>query len=129
MDMDEKKEVQELADTVLRKYFCESDVSFLISRFTDDIVWLGGGKEMSAQGKEAVASVFLAGANDLIPCRMWDEEYVVVQQAPGCWLCEGQSWVESVDPTLMFREFQRVTFIFRREGEELKIGQIGRAHV
>ncbi|UWP59921.1 response regulator [Ruminococcus gauvreauii] len=124
MEIDEKKEVQELADTVLRKYFCESDVSFMISRFTDDIIWLGGGKEMSAQGKDAVASVFLAGVNDLIPCRMWDETYVVAQQAPGCWLCEGQSWVESVDPTLMFREFQRVTFIFRREGKELKIAHI-----
>ena len=124
MGLDEKKEVLELADAILRKYFCESDVSFLISHFTDDIVWLGGGKAMSAQGKEAVASVFLAGADELIPCRMWDEEYIAVQQARGCWLCEGQSWVESVDSRFMFREFQRITFIFRREEQELKIAHI-----
>ena len=70
----------------------------MISRFTDDTHLARRGKEMSAQGKDAVASMFLAGVNDLIPCRMWDETYVVAQQAPGCWLCEGQSWVESVDP-------------------------------
>ena len=39
MGMDkELQEVESFADRILRSYFCESDVEFLISTFAEDIV-------------------------------------------------------------------------------------------
>ncbi len=124
MTADEKKEVEALASKILRRYFCDSDVEFLISTFTPDIVWLGGGEMQKAEGAEAVASFFLAGRDELMACRMWDEEYVVVQQAPDVYLCEGRSMLESVQPGTTMRIRQRITFIFRRENGVLKTAHI-----
>ena len=38
-----QQRVEAYASLILRRYFCESDVEFLISTFDDDIVWLGAG--------------------------------------------------------------------------------------
>ena len=49
MGMDEElKEIEAFADGILRSYFCESDVEFLISTFAEDIVWLGAGEKQKA---------------------------------------------------------------------------------
>ncbi len=62
---DEMQErVEGFASLILRRYFCESDVEFLISTFDDDIVWLGAGPQQRAEGKEAVAACFLEGRED-----------------------------------------------------------------
>ncbi|MFQ7550847.1 MAG: hypothetical protein ACLRMZ_11720 [Blautia marasmi] len=50
--------VEGFASLILRRYFCESDVEFLISTFDEDIVWLGAGPQQQAEGKEAVAACF-----------------------------------------------------------------------
>ena len=76
MDIAVKKEVEAFASKILRKYFCESDVDFLISTFTPDVVWLGGGELQKAEGAEAVGKAFSAARNDLMPCKMWEEEYL-----------------------------------------------------
>ena len=124
MTADEKREVETLASTLLRRYFCDGDVDYLISTFTDDIVWLGGGEWQKAEGAEAVARWFTEAKNDLMACRMWDEEYVTVRQAPGVYLCEGSSLLESVEPGMLMRIRQRITFIFRRENGALKTAHI-----
>ena len=36
-------EVEALAGKILKTYFCDSDLEFMISTFADDIIWLGGG--------------------------------------------------------------------------------------
>ena len=47
---DEMQErVEGFASLILRRYFCESDVEFLISTFDDDIVWLGAGPQQRAR--------------------------------------------------------------------------------
>ena len=50
MGMDkELQEVESFADRILRSYFCESDVEFLISTFAEDIVWMGAGERQKAE--------------------------------------------------------------------------------
>ncbi len=124
MTADEKREVEAFASTILHKYFCESDIDFLIATFTPDITWLGAGERQKAEGAEAVAGYFLAARHELMACKMWDEEYIVTKQAPGVYLCEGRSWLESVEPGMLLRVQQRITFLFRRENGVLKTAHI-----
>ena len=56
---DEMQErVEGFASLILRRYFCESDVEFLISTFDDDIVWLGAGPQQRAEGRRLWQPVF-----------------------------------------------------------------------
>ena len=119
---DEMQErVEGFASLILRRYFCESDVEFLISTFDDDIVWLGAGPQQRAEGKEAVAACFLEGREDLARCHMYGERYVTRALSGDCFLCEGDSWIQPGEDTgLYFKTHQRITFIFRLVGDELK---------
>lgn len=124
MNQAEKTEIESYASEIIRRYFCHGDVEFLISSFAPDIVWLGGGKAQKAEGAENVARYFRAARATLLPCRVWDEEYVTVEQAPGVYLCEGRSELESASPETLMRIQQRVTFIFRREKGRLLVSHI-----
>lgn len=113
--------VEGFASLILRRYFCESDVEFLISTFDEDIVWLGAGPQQQAEGKEAVAACFLEGREDLAPCHMYGEKYVTRALSGDCFLCEGDSWIQPREETgLYFKTHQRITFIFRLTGDALK---------
>lgn len=115
------KEVEAFADQIIRKYFCESDIEYLISTFAEDIVWLGGGKEQRAEGKDAVASYFRTGKKDLMAFDMIDEEYVSLKLSESCYLCEGFSILESKKGEPFYlREQQRLSFIFREKGDRLE---------
>ncbi len=118
MKSKEIQEVEELADKLLRKYFCESDVEFLISTFAPEIVWLGGGEFQKAEGKDNVTKCFRDGKGDLLRCQMWDAEYVTVPLGDSYYLCEGMSWVETV-PELeaKMKIHQRISFIFKKAGD------------
>ncbi|CAK7071600.1 MAG: Sensor histidine kinase RcsC [Eubacterium sp.] len=121
MTTEEKREITAFADKILRRYFCECDVEFLISTFAPNIVWLGGGEMQKAEGAEAVAACFREGQGDLIPCTMTEEEYVVEQISEDCYICEGVSRIETVEGSeTSMREQQRCTFVFKRIDGELK---------
>lgn len=124
MSPDEKKEVEALASSILRHYFCDNDVDYLISLLTPDVIWLGAGKEQKAEGVEAVSRFFLDGRDDMLRCRVYDESYVSRKLADGCFLCEGVTELESVDPGILFHVRQRISFIFRRVDGALKIAHI-----
>ncbi|GKH44681.1 hypothetical protein CE91St57_56550 [Lachnospiraceae bacterium] len=126
MGMDEElKEIEAFADGILRSYFCESDVEFLISTFAEDIVWLGAGEKQKAEGKEAVAACFREGKGDLAPCDMTEERYETRRLGEKFFLCEGDSWIQPKKETgLYFRTHQRITFIFERTEEGLRTKHI-----
>lgn len=124
MHLDEIQEVENLASSLLHRYFNDNDVDYLVSLFTPDIVWLGAGKEQKAEGIDAVSRHFMDEKNTFFRCRLWDERYVTRKLADGCYLCEGTSELESVDPGVLFHIRQRVSFIFKRIGGKLKIAHI-----
>lgn len=126
MGMDkELQEVESFADRILRSYFCESDVEFLISTFAEDIVWMGAGEKQKAEGKAAVAACFREGKDDLAPCDMTEERYVTRRLGENIFFCEGDSWIQPKKETgLYFRTHQRITFIFEQTGEVLKTKHI-----
>ncbi|MCJ7855280.1 response regulator [Lachnospiraceae bacterium NSJ-143] len=113
--------VEAFARKILRLYFCESDLEFLISTFDDDIVWLGAGDKQKAEGKEAVAACFRSGQNEMIPCIMTEEEYETRHLDGDCFFCEGESWLQPEPSTGMyFKTRQRITFIFKKYGDTYK---------
>lgn len=121
MTLEEQKEVIALSDRILRSYFCQGDMTLLLSTFSPDIVWLGAGEHQHAEGSEAVSRQFLAGKDEMIRCNMWDERYVVRELGPGHYLCQAESMLEAKPETNMrFKEHQRCTFIFKRTDGVLK---------
>lgn len=114
--------MEEFADEILRRYFCDSDVEFLISAFAEDIVWLGAGEKQKAEGRERVAACFRVGEEELLPFDMYDEEYITRDIGGGCYLCEGMSKLKAKQGRQMYIEtVQRITFIFRENGDRLEI--------
>jgi hypothetical protein len=90
-----RREIEIFASRIINRYFCDSDVEFLISTLSPDIVWMGAGENQRAEGRDAVAECFRAGKGDLFPCDMSDERYVTREISPGVYLCEADSWVQS----------------------------------
>ncbi len=121
----ELMEAEEFARTILRKYFCESDIEFLISTFAPDIIWIGGGEKMIAEGAEEVAAYFRAGTEDMITCDMYDEYYCARKLGTGYILCQCVSMLLSRKETGMyFHTSQRCTFVFRRAGDRFEVVHI-----
>lgn len=117
MDNQLRHDVENFAKKILEKYFCDSDMEFMIDTFAPDIVWIGGGDKMQAEGKEQVAASFRKGKNDMIACDMYDENYVVRQLGEDYFLCQGDSWLKpKTELPMCFNMHQRITFIFKRIG-------------
>lgn len=116
-----KKEVIAFARKILRTYFVESRLDFLISTFDDDIIWLGGGRTQKAEGKEDVANWFISGKDDMFPCVMENEDYQYMRLGDDYHMVEGVSDLYTSDNTehIMFAS-QRITFIFKEEDRKLK---------
>lgn len=120
-----QQEAEALARRILTSYFCDAEVEFLISTFSPDIVWMGGGADQRAEGAEAVAAAFRAGKRELVPGEMSNERYVSRELAPGCYLCQAESTIHvKREGQAFFHIHQRCTFVFRREDGELKVAHI-----
>lgn len=106
-------EVKALARKILTSYFCDSDVECLISTLAPDVLWLGGGKEMRARGREAVAAAF-RNAGEMIAYDLTEEYYDTMDMGGGIYLCQGIGWITSKPGQQMYvRYHQRCTFVFR----------------
>lgn len=114
-------EVEALAQKILKTYFCDSEIEFMISTFAEDIIWLGGGEKQKAEGREAVAACFRAGRDGMIACDMSEEVYHTMELGGDCYLCEGVSRLRSRPETEAYLDtVQRVTFVFREKGDGLE---------
>lgn len=116
MEEGKLRQAEELAKKILRKYFCESDMEFMISTFAEDIVWVGGGEHQYARGREAVSSAFLKGKDEMLPFRMWDEHYESARIDDKTYLCSCDSMMET-DPAAEshMKVRQRCTFVFHEK--------------
>lgn len=108
------QEVENLAHKILTSYFCDSDVEVLISTLAPDVLWLGAGKDMRAEGREAVTAAF-RNAGEMIPYDFTEVHYDTKYLGGGIYLCQGIGWITSKPGIKMYIRFhQRCTLIFRK---------------
>lgn len=114
-------EIEALASKILRTYFCDSKAEFMISTFSEDIIWLGAGEMQKAEGRAAVSAYFEMGKETMIACNMTEEEYHSMELGGGCYLCEGISRLQSKPESEAYLSLQqRITLIFREKGDGLE---------
>ncbi|QNL44093.1 response regulator [Oscillibacter hominis] len=117
-------EAEALARRILTSYFCNSDVECLISTLAPDVLWLGGGKEMRARGREAVTAAFRNGG-EMIAYDLTEEHYDTLDMGGGTYLCQGIGWITSKPGQQMYvRYHQRCTFVFRETPHGLETAYI-----
>ena len=110
--------VEALARKILTSYFCDSDVECLINTLAPDVLWLGGGKNMRARGREAVAAAF-RNAGEMIAYDLTEEHYDTMDMGgrylsvPGDWLDHQQAGTADVcalSPALHFHFSRNVSW-------------------
>lgn len=116
MNRKEQTEVEALAAKILKTYFCDADVEFVISTFAEDIVWIGGGESQRAEGKREVSAQFRAGRKRMSKNKISEEEYHAMDLGNGCFLCTALSRLASAKTSgLNIDNRQCCTFIFRKK--------------
>lgn len=110
-----EQELLQLARTILHAYFEKTDPDPLLAHLAPDVIWLGAGQEMEAEGRDRVAAIFRKGQDQLIPCRQSQERSLVRPLAEGLWLVQVSSLVET-DPSykMYLQGYQRCAFCFRK---------------
>ena len=110
-----KDELLHLGRTILHAYFEETNLGPLLAHLAPDVIWLGAGQEMLAEGRTAVTAIFEKGQDQLIPCRQSQERTLVRSLGDGLWLVQICSLVET-DPSykMYLQAYQRCAFCFRK---------------
>lgn len=115
-------EVKEFAAKLLRDYYCEGNVEFLISRLDEEVIWLASGVEQEVTGRDRVAEWLRQESGSLPRCRMAGESYTLRELGEGTWLCVGESLLEAQRPYLYMR--QHTTFVFARRDDGIWVAHI-----
>lgn len=117
-----KEEVIAFATYIMHTFFMENDIEPLIEAMSEDIIWMGSGRMQVAEGKENVARHFIEGKDDLSPCQFSGEHYEVTLLGENDAICQGHGYMDTLpDNEVRIHEFQRVTFVFHKEGDTFKI--------
>lgn len=117
-----KEEVRAFAAHIMHTFFEDNNIEPLINAMSDDIIWLGSGRQQAAVGKAAVAANFIEGKDDLSPCILSDEHYDVLITGENDAVCQGYGYMDTLpDNEVRIHEFQRITFVLHKENDEFKI--------
>lgn len=114
------QEITALAQGLLSSHYCENDVEAVIQRMDPEIVWVGAAEHEYASGRDKVAEIFRQFAGKVPRCNLTGLESQVMQVGPDVWLFSGRVWISTDSSTqISLRAHQRITFLFRRRGEEM----------
>lgn|GEM_PF-1845068 len=120
MPSDTEREISQISQQILYTYFAENRLDFLFSLLAEDIVWVGVGKYLKAEGRQAVCQFFTNGKAQMFPCLMSEELYIARPLGENYWFCEAVCDLETKPGLpLFFHECQRSTFIYRRNAHAL----------
>ena len=108
-----EQELIELTRFMVRKPYCENDIEPVIALMDDEIVWFGAAEQEYATGIETVGGIFRQFFGQVPKCIISDEQYHVLELAPGTFLCSGRMWIATDSSTqISLKVHQRITTIF-----------------
>lgn len=109
-----EQEIIELTRFMVRKHYCENDIESVIALMDDEIVWFGAAEQEYATGIETVGGIFRQFSGQVPKCIISDEQYHVLELAPGTFLCSGRMWIATDSSTqISLKVHQRITTVFR----------------
>lgn len=117
-----KEEVSNFAVYIMHTFFEDNNIEPLINAMSEDIIWLGSGRQQIAVGKAAVAANFINGKADLSPCILSEEHYDVILTGENDAVCQGYGYMDTLpENEIRIHEFQRITFVLHKENDEFRI--------
>lgn len=112
--------VEELIQITLEciERFWQLDVEYVISYFHQDILWVGLAKEQYKVGYDAAVEDFRSILKELVPCKIINPTFAVVQNNRGCITIVG-SYVTVCDKDSDYnmQANQRATFTWERSDD------------
>ena len=77
------EEAKALASRLMHMHYCDGDAGGVASFFAPQFTWLGAGEEQYLADRGAAAEMFRRFGGAIPRCDIRDEEYDVIEPAPG----------------------------------------------
>lgn len=108
-----KQTIKDLTSSLFHKHYCENDVEAIIELFDDKLSWFGAAENEYAVGTEKITNIFRQFAGMVPKCKIWDEEYDVIDISSDVYVCSGRAWI-ATDPSsnMYLCAHQRITAVF-----------------
>ena len=64
-----------IAEAIIRAFYAERDIDFVLNQFLDDITWIGPCEHEFFRGKQAISDYFYSGSSEVPSCLLEDTAY------------------------------------------------------
>ncbi|WP_419491278.1 ATP-binding protein [Anaerotruncus massiliensis (ex Liu et al. 2021)] len=119
------EEAKALASRLMHMHYCDGDAGGVASFFAPQFTWLGAGEEQYLADRGAAAEMFRRFGGAIPRCDIRDEEYDVIEPAPGVYVVTGRMWITTAPGVEMYlKVHQRVTFVFQETPDGLRCAHI-----
>ena len=119
------EEAKALASRLMHMHYCDGDAGGVASFFAPQFTWLGAGEEQYLADRGAAAEMFRRFGGAIPRCDIRDEEYDVIEPAPGVYVVTGRMWITTAPGVKMYlKVHQRVTFVFQETPDGLRCAHI-----
>lgn len=114
-----------LASRLMHMHYCDGNSTGVADYFAPQFTWLGAGEDQYLVGREAAIDIFTRFEGAIPKCDIWDEEYDVIEPAPGVYVVSGRMWVATApDVGMYLKVHQRVTIVLQQTDEGLRCAHI-----
>ena len=97
-----EEDLLHLGQKILHSYIENADIEPLLAHLAPDIIWMGAGREMLAQGRDAVTEIFRKGKDQLVPCAISEERNPGPPTCENLWLVQLCSLEETLPTYKMY---------------------------
>lgn len=118
------QEAVRLSQECLARYW-QLDPEYTLNYCDDDVVWVGSLQSQFMEGRDAVAQDFRNSMQELKPCHLLGQEFIVAQNIGNSCTIVGRYLTTTDDDVEYFLQVQqRCTFVWEQTDDGLKIKHI-----
>ena len=118
-----ENQIKFISKKLVRSFFIDRKLDYLFSLLAADVYYLGGGKNMQAEGKKKVEFFITKAYGNLLPCSVVHEKYTTKRIGWEHWLCEVVCDLQVTEESRgTEQECLHEALLFRRR-KDAKIGQ------
>lgn len=114
MMQEQHKQATELTENIMRAYYCNRDIYFVLNQIAKDASWIGPGERERKYTFNEIRDYFIEGQDEIPSCDVSDVDLRATELSDSIYLVAGSMTVRTTKESKLLVEVeQRLSFVYR----------------